>query len=469
MNNLFRWIRAKIWVGVWMGLWMGLPLAAQADQPLTLEQALALAWDDNPALEEARGRIAQARAARDEARAAFWPRLDAGLEYLRGDAPSAYLFKTIDARQLPENVDFNHPGRFENFESYLEARLNVYAGGRDRLRFSQAETRFEQARHAYQTEHNDLSAAVVDTYLAMLSARDRGDIARQSVAVLEREVDLAEVRLRGGSLLRSELLSLQVRLAEARADRVRAAAASQRLQAALAILLGRDAATAFEPRDEEPDFPLPEDYSQALRRALEQRPELAAAAGARELARLEERLARAEYLPRLDVQARLYHDDPDFAYNDDQLNWTFGARLSWNLFSGFTTRAREAHALGQTQESRAAQRRMRQAVEFEVRQAWLDLEEHRANLDLAEAALAHAEEAFTQVRVQFDGGAVEVTRYLDAELAWARARVNASAARRDHQRAQAELARAMGDWRPLSGAEATAGPATERFNHGQDP
>ncbi|SDM42304.1 Outer membrane protein TolC [Geoalkalibacter ferrihydriticus] len=469
MKTFIRRFRPWIRAGFYLWLAVSLIPAGAGAETLTLERALALARADNPALAEAGARIAQARAVRDESRAAFWPQLDVGLEYVRGDAPSAYLFKTIDARQLPEDVDFNNPGRFDNLETFLEARLNLFSGGRDKLRYEQAGVRLEQARSVHASVENDLSAAVIDTFLALLSARDRVAIARQSTAVLEREVELAEVRYAGGSLLRSDLLSLAVRLAEARSAQVRARGVEQRLQAALAVLLGRGAEAAFEPVGAAWDFSIPAAYSEALERALRQRPELAAAAQEREVTRLEEAVVRAEFLPRLDLQARLYHDDPDFAYDDDQINWTLGAQLRWNVFSGFATRARAARVSGQAQESRSAQRRLRQQVELEVRQAWLTLDEARANQTLAETAAAHAEQAFDQVRTQFSGGAVAVTRYLDAELTLQRSRVNVAAANRDRQRALAELARALGELGPSQGAQGAQSSSTERTSDGQNP
>ncbi|WP_305043364.1 TolC family protein [Geoalkalibacter sp.] len=454
-----------------LGALLTLPLlgAVAWAAPLTLEQALDRALADNPALAESRARIVQAQAALEESRAAFWPTLDARLEYLRADAPSAYLFKTIDARRLPAEVDFNDPGRFDNLETSLAARLNLYSGGQDRLRRDQADLRLEQARQGSLALENDLRAAVADTFLALLTARDLVDIARQSVLTLEREVELAQVRFAGGGLLRSEWLSLEVRLAEARRDEVRARAAERRLQAALGALLGVGTDVSWEPVDSPSDFIPPPDCDAALRLARRQRPELARAAQDLEIARLEQGVARAAYLPRLDLEARLYHDDPDLAYDDNRLNWTLGAQLNWNLFSGFATRARQAQAAGKRVESSAALRRLSLEIELEVRHAWLALEEAAAVEAWAEAARVQAKQAFAQVQTRFAGGAAEVTRYLEAELALNRSRVNAASAGRDRQRALFALARALGAERTPAQASPENSFPPERQAHGSDP
>lgn len=412
---------------------------------LTLEKSLSLARSANPALEQAEARITQAQAAVKESRAAFWPQLEVSLEYLRGDAPSAYLFKTIDARQLPPGVDFNEPGHFDNWETGIQVRLNLYAGGRDKLRYQQSQLGLDQAHSERAAFANQLEAIVIDTYLALLSAQTLVDITRQSLAVVEREIELAQIRLAGGSLLRADLLSLQVRRAEAQSEIIRARGQQQRLQAALAVLLDRDAHTPFAIVSGGFSYEPPQDYTQALEHALTRRAELAGAQQSVQRAHKGQGIARSEYLPRLDLETRLYHDDPDLAYNADQLNWTLGARLSWEIFSGFATSARKEAARGLVQESLAAERHLRRDIELQVREAWLGVEEAVAHQAVTVAAVTQAEEAFSLVQTRFAGGAAEVTRYLEAELSLSRSRMAAAAAERDHLRALAELARALGD------------------------
>jgi outer membrane protein TolC len=419
---------------------------AGSEGQLTLKDAVELALSSNPVIEQTQARVTQARAAIHESRAAFFPHIDVYLEYLRGDAPSAYLFKTIDARRLPPQTDFNDPGRFDNFETGARARLNLYAGGSHSLNESRAEQGLKQALSGQEAATNELVAAVVDTYLAMLSAADAIDIAEQSVSLVEREIQSAQVRYEGGSLLRADLLSLEVRKAQALEQVITAQTAHKNLQAALRNLLDMEATAPLEPVSGELGYSPPESFGKALQTALDRRPELISAAAEVESAHLQQKIARAEYLPRLDVEARLYHDDPHPSYNDDQLNWTLGANLSWEVFSGFATRARVQRAEGRSAESRATKRRLRRQIELEVHQAWLELQQARARTEVTQAAVSQAVEAYQIVQTRFSGGAAEITRYLEAELALNRSRLQALSAQRDQQRAAADLARAMGLW-----------------------
>ncbi|MBC2744991.1 MAG: TolC family protein [Desulfosarcina sp.] len=107
---------------------------------LTLQDVLDIAQANNPDLLMAVARIERARAMLEKSAAPFYPQVNVYTEYLQGDAPSAYLFKTIDQRKLPPGTDFNDPGWFENYESGVSAGINLFNGGRDSLNREMAKT-----------------------------------------------------------------------------------------------------------------------------------------------------------------------------------------------------------------------------------------------------------------------------------------------------------------------------------------
>jgi outer membrane protein TolC len=63
---------------------------------------------------------------------------------------------------------------------------------------------------------------------------------------------------------------------------------------------------------------------------------------------------------------------------------------------------------------------------------------------VAEKAVDLAAESFDLVHREYEGGAATITRYLQAELDYNRARVRKTAAFYDRERARADLARALG-------------------------
>jgi len=415
--------------------------------PISVAEAIKIALRRNPDIDMAIARIQQSEAMIEEAMAAFWPTVSAYGEYLQGDAPSAYLFKTIDQGKLPPSVDFNDPGWFENYEIGLQGRINLFNGGRDVLRKRMAETGLKMYELDRQSIENSLIASVIHAYYNTLAAKDFIQIAQESVGSVETQLRVIEVRYQAGGVLKSDVLSLKVRLAQAREDLVRARNNHSLSLAALANLFGIDPDTPMILSGPEGvPLDMPEDYQQGLVYALASRAELKKVRQQIVQSRMDVDMARSEYLPHLDVQGKYYLDDPNLDFGTERENWTAGIILNWDLFTGLSTRARVNKAKSMVEEMLAADRKATLSVQLDLKTAYLKFAEAKARLAVTEASAAQAGESLRLVKKQYDGGSATITRYLDAELARNRARIRATAAFYDREKALASLGRALGYW-----------------------
>jgi len=417
------------------------------DTPLSLERAVRIALGNNPDMDAAVARIRRSEAMIDRAMAAFWPAVSVYSEYTEGEAPSAYLFKTIDQRSLPPRVNFNDPGPFENLEVGLRARLNLFRGGRDYLRKRMAETGRSIRELDRLSIRNGLASSVIHAYFNALAARDYIRIARESVETVQAQLRVMKVRFRAGGVLKSDVLSLEVRLAQAREELIRARNGYSLALASLANLMGLDPDTdLLLEEDGRVAQELPPDYGEGLRVAVARRPELEKARLAVIRSRMGIDAARGEYLPRVDARAHYYFDDEGTQFESDRANWTAGVMLDWDLFTGGSTGAavREAEAL--LEEMLAADRKAALSVKLDLRSAYLALEEAEARIQVTRASVAQAEESLRLVRKQYEGGSATVTRYLDAELDRRRTEIRAITARYDREKARADVGRALGLW-----------------------
>jgi outer membrane protein TolC len=417
------------------------------NQPLDLKQAIDLARANNPDILMTKARLAKAQAMLEQAKSPFYPRLGLYTEYLQGDAPSAYLFKTIDQRRLEPGVDFNDPGWFENYETGVTAGVNLFNGGRDDLQKQLAHTEISVSEFDRQGIENQLIATVTMAYYDALAARDFIQTAQASVATVESQLRIMNVRYQSGGALKSDILSLEVRLAQAQERRVQSQNQYQVALAALANILGLDFDQSFTIKDE-PGQPaaIPDQYPDGLAYALEHRPELFKVREQLRQSRMAIDMSRSGYLPRVDFQTRYYVDDPDMSYDTDRDNWTAGIMINWDLFTGFSTAADQKKASAALAEMMAADRKTLLAVKFDVKRAYLNLFESEERLKVAQSTVAKAEESLKLVKQQYEGGSATITRYLEAELANNQARISAIAAFYDRQKALAEIGRAIGYW-----------------------
>jgi outer membrane protein TolC len=122
-----------------------------------------------------------------------------------------------------------------------------------------------------------------------------------------------------------------------------------------------------------------------------------------------------------------------------------GVDLKWAIFDGGQTRNR-SDSLHLSQ--RASERRLadlRSMLALEVRQAWYNLQESRARIEVARDAVAQSEENLRIATEQYAAGLVNSTRVLEAETLRSVSRSNRENALLDAELAVIRLARAVGE------------------------
>jgi outer membrane protein len=419
----------------------------EEDLNLHLVEAIDRALDENPDIHIAAARIAQAEAGLAEAHSAWKPTLGAEFSYLRADAPSMYLFKTIDAGQFLPGTNFNDPGAFSNWEAGIGLGYNLYNGGRDRLQEQIAEDGIELEKLQRSVVKNALAAAVIDAWYGVREAEEQILTARASVTTTEAQVGEAKVRFEEGRSLRTDLLSLQVRQAEAEEMLIRAKNGRELALAALGRLLGLDAKcvlTLVGPGLEERE--LPPRFEEALDLAILRRPELAQARRSVDMAEREVERAEAGIMPSADLFARGWYDSPDIDFEDSRENWAVGISLNWSFYDAGRRGAGIDRSRARLDEMRRADHQAMLAVQLDVKSSWVRLQDAKSRLEVSGTAVSTSEETLQLVQEQYDAGAVTVTRYLEAEWMTTEARMRRTNAAFDLEKARAGLARALGEF-----------------------
>lgn len=419
--------------------------------PLNLEQLLDLAFERNPDLSAAAERIGQAEAKVGEAAAAFYPKLTGRVGYTYSDDPTQ-AFSAIVSQRRFSNRDFqniNRPGYVENFRPEVVGAWSLFRGGSDYFRKKAAELGVEAAELERSALRNGLAASVTSAYYAVLAAPQQLEVARRSIEAVDSALRHAQAQHREGALLKSDVLSLEVRRAQAGEAEVRALNGVELTRSGLKTLLGLGAADPLEIRagGDTPPVPATANTAELITQALAQRPEMQAAAQQVQMREKELLAEQGGHLPRVNAYAAygMNTRTPDFNANRD--NVTLGLNAEVDLFAGGATAARVSGAERKVAEAQAIQQRTRLEIEDEVQRANANLKEARQRLVMAETADRAAEEAMRLVYQQYRGGSANVTRYLEAEADRAQAQTRAVMARYDAQVAQANLQKALGFWK----------------------
>jgi outer membrane protein TolC len=321
----------------------------------------------------------------------------------------------------------------------------LYAGGRSVAGRQAAKANTEAAKQESGAVRNQLGFEVARAFHTVLKTRQFIQAAQSAVSSFETNLIVANKRLAGGTLLKSDLLDLEVRLAQAREDLVRARNANTLAERALRNLLGLErgeftvAATAPVVR-----APYAGDFSQ--------RPELAAARARENAAQAQVRSTKSGYQPRVSAFGSLDYDYGSVTRGDGQ-SYTVGMMAQWDLWDGFATRAKVREATANLESAREEQRKLRLALDFEVEQARLDINAAAERLAVSSKAVEQAAESASLTRNRFEQGLALSTQLLDSETALVAARVRRAEAEADQHIAVAALRKALAlpqlDLRPL--------------------
>jgi len=326
-------------------------------EPWTLERTLEYALAHNPDTQLARQRVAAAQAGLEQANAAFWPRLQFQSSYTSTDNPMLAFGSILNQRAYNYNSppNFNDLPSVDNLNTRGLVTVPLYAGGKNKAGREAAKANTEAARQEAEAVRNALGFEVSRAFYSVLKTRQFIRAAEAAVNSFEGSLNIAKKRLDGGTLLKSDVLDIEVRLAQSREDLIRARNANALAERALRNLLGIEGGD-FVVADSAPKVTAP-DSGDFSRRA-----ELAAARQRERAAQEQVRGTKGGYLPRVNAFGSLDYDY-GWKYENGGGSYTAGALLQWDLWDGNLTRAKVAEANANLESAREEERKLRLALD----------------------------------------------------------------------------------------------------------
>jgi outer membrane protein TolC len=135
-------------------------------------------------------------------------------------------------------------------------------------------------------------------------------------------------------------------------------------------------------------------------------------------------------------------------------NWTVGAELQFDIFSGGQKKARLEREHGALDQAQALRQSAQDNVRLEVRRAWYDLDSARQSVEINRMAAEQAEEALRIVSNRYQAGMTTITEMFRSEDSARTARTNYWEAVYRLSASYAALELAMGVLTPQSQAVA---------------
>ena len=418
-----------------------LPASAQA---VTLDECVAAALKINPTTSAAAFRVEAARSSIKQAQAAFYPRLFMSGNYLRSNNPTQAFMMQLNQRQLDMRdplFDPNNPDDTDNLRFTLGLKYRLFDGGKRFNSNTAAKLGQEAVQHQLAAIQNELIHQVTRGFYNLLQAQDFVSVQKESVESLARNLSVASQRYKAGSAVKTDVLNLEVKLAQSQEDLIRAQNGVLLAVAALNTAIGDD---LVEPQglpvpSKEVVTSPPIDIDMA---AVEDRPELQATHNVVDIREQDFIRAKREYIPTIDAFGTYDWDSGDLDRFED--SYTVGLMAEWEFFSGFSkpntiSKSRQDWYAAQQQELE-----VRNRLKLDLRQTHLTTVESWQRLAVAQKSVVSAEEALRITRVRYQEGAADITELLTAQVGLTATRSRNVAAYYDYLIALSNLERARG-------------------------
>lgn len=410
---------------------------------LTLDKSLELALSRNPYHLATEERVDAAYSKVREAASGFLPSLDAQGLHTLDEKLFELEFPSFIPGEPPQKVkvDFTRDYQFS-----MSLTLPLFTGGRLIAGFKQAKYNLDSSKEAVRQSENTTVFSTKGAFYGYLLAKEFVSVTEDAVRVADENLENVKNMYEVGMASKMDLLRSEVRVTNMQPLLIEAKNNLRIAELNLKTLLGLDLSQPVEIMGALKYEPYEPALEECVNKAMISRPEVKQLDFQRKMAEETLNMSRAGYFPTLAVNGTYNFWADKFTFHKDTWSSFYAVNLVLTLpiFNGFRTSAQVGQAKALIREIELNQKALRDAVEFEVRQAVLKLEEARESLLSLKKNIEQAKESLRITQLNFAEGMATTLDVISAEAASSQAQVNYSQALFNYVMAKADLDRAMG-------------------------
>ena len=402
---------------------------------LTLEDALAIADQQNLNLLMVREELKVAEGQIMEARSGALPHLNLNAQYARLDDVPEFDFGGTVFKM----------GQLDNYEAAAEVGQVLYAGGG-------VSAALRMAREYRASVGNRIQYSRAETAYGIHALFNRVLLAREDVRVAKEAIDLSEQNLRDvnsqyeqGIAKRFDLLRAEEQLSRSRSDKI--AADNALLKVRLALLCALEL-PLDDPREIAGELSLSIgafSATNAIALALANRDDFAEATRNIQAQCEAIKVARSSGLPKLGLFGQVKYANPDRSFEDEwESSWLVGIRAEFPVFDGLKTRGQVAQQTARLRQAELRKDKIASQIGLEVSEALADMQTSEELVKARRQRVGEAEEATRLARRGYEEGIQAQIDVLDAQLSLSNSRRGFAQAVYEHVMACRRLERATG-------------------------
>ncbi|HEV7265697.1 MAG TPA: TolC family outer membrane protein [Falsiroseomonas sp.] len=375
----------------------------------TLQEAMALAYANNPSLQAARAQLRAVDENVPQALAGWRPTVQ-----LSGSAGQNRAGGSSNNIRIPERA---------RDTTQLQASVvqPLYRGGRTVAQTRRAENQVLSQRARLYAAEQQVLLDVVNAYVAMIRDQEEVRLNTNNEQVLLRQLQATNERFRVGEITRTDVAQAESRLAGARASRAEAEGRLQTSRATFTRLVGQAPLRLTPPQPLRPPVP---SAREAAVLAAQNNPNVVAALFDEAAARDFIDVQFASLLPQISVNGSVFRNDNQQTANSRSEGSAVTANVVVPLFQGGAEHSAVRQARQQAQQARNVVEDQRRDAAQQATQAYETLISTRATVDSVRSQIRAAEIALDGVQREAVVGSRTTLDVLNAEQELLNARVS---------------------------------------------
>ena len=466
LRHISRITQQHLFIGISLSLllWTCI-VSAQASKTLTLEDSIQIARQTNLSIQTTQERVKSAEAQVRSAYAGLLPNVSLNSSYRYAGALPKSVLETSGAFGPPgaggempplsagdadtENIIELEFGAHHNFQAELSLNQPIFAWGRYYKNYQSAKLSLEAVRKELDAAYNQLTLDVSEAFYRVLLSLEFVKVSEQTVELVEKQLKIAQNLFEAGASTNFDILRAEVLLANAKSNLIRAKNGARVAMDVYKNVLNLNLGTSIEVQGSLERRILKFDLEPLIQLAMEKRPELHQFQFSEGAAKKQVAVAKTRSRPSLSFFTN-YQLDHNERLEEMNRIWNLGVALNVPIFDGLATRAAVKQAESGLRQTQLGKQQTTNAIELEVRFAYLNLLEAKTLIDVQRETVEQAQESVRIANLRYENGMITSVELTDAQLALSQAEVNRLQSLHDYAVGLARLEKAIGQKIPIA-------------------
>lgn len=345
--------------------------------PLTIDDCIALARENNLELIQARITIEQAQAGLLGAYSSYYPNAD-----------------------LSSSAGYRNGGE-KSYSTSIGVRYTIFQGGYIRAGTRLATARVKAAGENSRLIENRIILTVKEVLFEILQKQEQVSLIEDIFGRRKEDHILIKLRYESGRESSPAVKEAEANLLQAEYDKMQAENELILAKMKLNLLLDKPKKDNIQVIhvDKDTEFPTPENM---LDEAKTERPEIRTEQANQEAFEAQVNQAKSNYFPTVSLTSS--YGWQGSAFLEQQRGWSAGISLSLPVFSGFKRKAQVEEAALSLKEQQVKLKDLENSIEEEIEQAYSDLKLAEKNQEVSNKTLEAAREMYNLTRLQYEQG-----------------------------------------------------------------